>query len=136
MTVTKVDLQGLAKAVAEKAYAPYSQFPVGAAIAVNNYEQTVVGCNVENASFGLTICAERNAIAAAAAQGIRPGDINELVIYIDRDELFSPCGACRQVIAEFLPSNAQVTAYNRRGEEKVWTVAGLLPDGFRMPEDD
>lgn len=133
MSNTQEQLLALAKEAAAQAYAPYSQFPVGAVVSLKN-DATVKGCNVENASFGLTVCAERNAISAAAVQGARPGDINELVLYIDRDELFSPCGACRQVIAEFLPASSTVTAYNANGEKKIWTVAELLPDGFQMPE--
>ncbi|MDX1348587.1 MAG: cytidine deaminase [Thiomicrorhabdus chilensis] len=127
-------LLSMAKVAAAKAYAPYSNFQVGAAIHTKN-GQTFMGCNVENASYGMAICAERNAITTAVTESVQPGEIDELVLYIDRPELFSPCGACRQVISEFMKPDAKVTACNKNGETKTWTVQGLLPDGFSMPED-
>jgi cytidine deaminase len=131
--VTTEQLLSLAKTGASRAYAPYSNFQVGAALSTKD-GQSFIGCNVENASYGLSLCGERNAIFSAVAQGVQPGGITELVLFIDRDELFSPCGACRQVIAEFMPKDAMVTAFNKNGEQQSWTVAGLLPDGFSMPE--
>jgi len=125
-------LRELAKASAAVAYAPYSQFQVGAAL-MTKAGEIFTGCNVENASYGLAICAERNAVTTAVTAGVKPGDITELVIYIDREELFSPCGACRQFISEFMKSESKVTAFNMNGDSKTWTVAGLLPDGFSMP---
>lgn len=133
MTQTFDQLLPVAKEGAANAYAPYSQFQVGAAILLK--DGTVIpGCNVENASFGMTLCAERNAISSAVAKGYKPGDIKELVLYIPHDQMFSPCGACRQVISEFMAQDAIVTAVNKGGDKKQWTVAGLLPDGFSMPE--
>jgi cytidine deaminase len=123
----------LAKTGAARAYAPYSQFQVGAGLVTQSGE-TFLGCNVENASYGLALCAERNAITSAVSAGVKPGEITELVIFIDRDELFSPCGACRQVIAEFMKPDAPVTAFNKHGDQKNWTVKQLLPDGFSMPD--
>lgn len=120
---------------AGRAYAPYSNFSVGAAIRAKNGQQ-FNGCNVENASYPLGLCAERNAITTAVAEGIKPGELTELVLFIDREELFSPCGACRQVISEFMPANATVTACNANGEQKQWTVEQLLPDGFSLPDSD
>ena len=125
-------LRQQAKAAAAVAYAPYSQFQVGAAL-VTESGQVFAGCNVENASYGLTICAERNAITTAVTAGVKPGDMTELVLYIDRVELFSPCGACRQMISEFMPAQSRITACNKNWETKSWTVAGLLPDGFTLP---
>ena len=126
-------LLSAAKQGAEHAYAPYSNFPVGAAILMQD-GQVISGCNVENASYGLGLCAERNAITTAAAQGYKPGDIKELVLYIPHKQMFSPCGACRQFMSEFMAPDVPVTAVNLDGDEKRWTVAELLPDGFVMPE--
>ena len=123
----------VAKQGAENAYAPYSNFPVGAAILMKD-GQIIPGCNVENASYGLGLCAERNALTSAAAQGYKPGDIKELVLYIPHKQMFSPCGACRQFMSEFMAADTPVTATNIDGEKKHWTVAELLPDGFLMPE--
>jgi cytidine deaminase len=118
-----------------KAYAPYSQFHVGSA-ALTSDNKVVQGCNVENASYGLTVCAERNCIA----QGVIGNENSEsvkfsaLVVYTKQEKLTPPCGACRQVISEFFPSTAQVMATNHLNEQKIWTVAQLLPDAFK-PED-
>lgn len=120
-----------AKEVVKHAYVPYSNFAVGAAIATKQ-GKIYSGCNIENASYGLALCAERNAITTAAAEGIRPGDITRLVLFIDKDPLFSPCGACRQVMSEFMEKGTQVTAVNRNGDRKDWTVGELLPDGFEL----
>ena len=127
------ELLALAKQGAANAYAPYSQFQVGAAIATRS-GQLYIGSNMENASYGLGLCAERNAIGSAIADGARPGDIEQLVLFIDRPELFSPCGACRQVMSEFMKPDTKITATNAKGERKDWTMAVLLPDGFQMPE--
>jgi cytidine deaminase len=133
MTKTFDQLFPAAKQGADNAYAPYSQFQVGAAILLK--DGTVIsGCNVENASFGVSLCAERNAISSAVAQGYKPGDVVELVLYIPHEEMFSPCGACRQVMSEFMAQGATVTAVNKGGDKKIWTVAELLPDGFAMPD--
>ena len=113
------------------AYAPYSNFHVGAA-ALTTEGQIVNGCNVENASYGLTVCAERNCIAQGVIQGQRK--FTELVVYTEEDVLTPPCGACRQVIVEFMAQNAKVYAVNHAGEVKLWSVAELLPDAF-TPEN-
>jgi len=124
-------LTSLAKDASFKAYAPYSQFQVGAALETGNGE-LFTGCNVENASYGLAICAERNAITTAVTNGISPGDVKRLVIFIDKEELFSPCGACRQFMSEFMPADAEIRAVNKLGEAKNWTMSQLLPDGFTL----
>lgn len=117
----------VAKDAADKAYAPYSQFPVGAALTCS--DGTVIsGCNVENASYGLTVCAERNAIATAVAQGHRTFD--SIVVYTPQKSLIPPCGACRQVIAEFMPANGAVVLVNDYGESQSWTVEQMLPAAF------
>jgi cytidine deaminase len=114
-----------------KAYAPYSNFHVGAAaLTVNG--NIVKGCNVENASYGLTVCAERNCLA----QGVIAGEheFSAIVIYTNQEKLTPPCGACRQVIAEFLAPEALVKAVNHNNDTKEWTVNELLPDAF-TPKD-
>ena len=116
-----------AKNAADNAYAPYSEFRVGAALESENGE-VIVGCNMENASYGLTTCAERNAFAAAIVQGHRK--FNNILVYTPLKQLTAPCGACRQVIAEFMPTDATVTLANDDGESKTFTVEELLPAAF------
>lgn len=114
-----------------KAYAPYSDFKVGAAaLTVDN--EIVQGCNVENASYGLTVCAERNCIAHGVMINQRKNKIVfiALVIYTAQEKLTPPCGACRQVISEFFPKNAIVMAVNHLAQQQKWAVAQLLPDAF------
>ncbi len=93
-------LSSIAKSAAQSAYSPYSNFPVGAAVLADN-GQIYSGCNVENASFGLTICAERNAIFHAIAQGAKR--IRAVVVYTPTPTPSASCGSCRQVIAELGP---------------------------------
>jgi cytidine deaminase len=114
------------------AYAPYSKFKVGAAVQVDGaiYE----GTNVENASYPLSVCAERNAIAAAIHAGGR--HLEAVAVATDASPPSSPCGACRQVLREFAahPEQVTVTAINRKGEHRTWTLAQLLPDSFSGTE--
>ncbi|PKI16745.1 cytidine deaminase [Colwellia sp. 12G3] len=120
-----------ANAAYQLAYAPYSKFHVGAAALTTN-GNVVNGCNVENASYGLTICAERNCISHAVVNGEQQFEV--IVIYTEQDKLTPPCGACRQVIAEFFEQSAPVIAVNHKNEQQVWTVQELLPDAF-TPKD-
>ncbi|ADL07365.1 cytidine deaminase [Thermosediminibacter oceani] len=119
------------KAVAamKNAYVPYSRFRVGAcALASDGSEFT--GCNIENASYGLTICAERVALYKAYSEGKR--DIVALAVAAEVEEPVSPCGACRQVILE-LAGNAVVILSNRDGSRVMRTTPGeLLPYGFKL----
>lgn len=120
-----------AKAAYQLAYAPYSNFHVGAA-ALTTSGNIVRGCNVENASYGLTICAERNCINHAVVNGEQQFKV--IVIYTEQEKLTPPCGACRQVIAEFFEQLAPVVAVNHKNDRKIWTVQALLPDAF-TPKD-
>lgn len=120
-----------AKSAYQRAYAPYSKFHVGAS-ALTASGNIVQGCNVENASYGLTICAERNCISHAVVNGEQAFKI--IIIYTEQDKLTPPCGACRQVIAEFFAQSASVIAVNHKDQQQVWTVAELLPDAF-TPKD-
>ncbi|MGG0279748.1 cytidine deaminase [Bacillus pacificus] len=115
----------------EKAYIPYSKFPVGAAL-VTKEGKIYTGCNIENASYGLCNCAERTAIFKAVSEGER--DFSYLVITGETDGLISPCGACRQVIAEFCDSKMPVLLTNVKGDEKEVTVEQLLPGAFSIED--
>jgi cytidine deaminase len=125
-----------AREATKHAYAPYSKFYVGAAILTAD-GKTFTGCNVENASYGLTICAERNAIfAAVAAAASDPSGaategkikLQAVAVVNAQNVRCSPCGACRQVIAEFGPG--AIVYYQGENGMKEATIAQLLPDGF------
>jgi cytidine deaminase len=111
-----------ARAAQAKAYAPYSNFRVGAALESDSGD-VFVGCNVENASYGLTICAERAAVCAAVSAGARR--FRRAVVVTDSDPPAAPCGACRQVLSEF-GTELRVEAIGPRGSV-AWTMAELLP---------
>ncbi|KXO04847.1 MULTISPECIES: cytidine deaminase [Bacillus cereus group] len=115
----------------EKAYIPYSKFPVGAAL-VTKEGKIYTGCNIENASYGLCNCAERTAIFKAVSEGKR--DFSYLVITGETDGPISPCGACRQVIAEFCDPKMPVLLTNVKGDEKEVTVEQLLPGAFSIED--
>ena len=108
---------------ASNAYAPYSHFKVGAALVASD-GQIFRGCNVENVSYGLTICAERSAIVSAIAAGCR--EFSKIVIVADTDQPVSPCGACRQVLAEFNPE-MEVMLANFHGKIESYKLSELLP---------
>jgi cytidine deaminase len=114
-----------ARAVQQHAHAPYSGFRVGAALETED-GQVFVGCNVENASYGLTICAERTALVSAVAAGHRR--FRRIVVVSDSDPPASPCGACRQMLSEFGLA-LRVDAVGP-GQALQWTLAELLPDAF------
>ncbi len=110
-------------------YSPYSHFAVGAALLLKD-GRIFHGANVENSSYGLSMCAERNAIYHALMEGCTSDDFLALAIAGDTDEPISPCGACRQVIAEFFPMDAKIYLGNVHGDIKIMTVGELLPYAF------
>ena len=115
-----------ARAAMKSAYAPYSHFQVGAAILLSD-GRIFTGCNVENASYGLTICAERNAIFQSIARGSRK--VRAVVIYTPTTEPTAPCGACRQVINEF-GTDAEVICVCDSEKRARWTLTQLLTNAF------
>ena len=123
MQNTEQQLVAQAMEVAGRAYAPYSKFLVGAVL-VGKDGRIFAGCNVENISFGLTICAERNAVFAAVAAGCR--EFEKIVIVADTEVPASPCGACRQVLAEFDP-DLEIVLANFRGQTEIFRLSQLLP---------
>lgn len=119
-------LVAAARAARAHAYCPYSQFAVGAAVLTQS-GQTFPGCNVENAAYPATICAERTALASAYAAGAR--EITALAVIADTPGPVSPCGMCRQVIAELAPDCVVILA-NVRGDIQITSPAALLPGAF------
>ncbi|MFP4297268.1 MAG: cytidine deaminase [Spirulinaceae cyanobacterium] len=130
MKEIKAQLITAAQQACKKAYAPFSGFAVGAAV-LSAQGKIFVGCNVENSSYGLTICAERAAIAAAiASEGGQHFRLRAIAV-VNRSQTFcSPCGACRQVLYEFGPD--AVLWFQGDTEIEETTVAALLPQGFRL----
>ena len=113
-----------AMAARRMAYAPYSGFAVGAALLAAD-GQVTTGCNVENASYGLGVCAERNAIFHAVAEGVR----DFVAVAVVTENGVTPCGACRQVLAEFNPDMVVIVG-DTAGNRRVYTLRQLLPDAF------
>jgi cytidine deaminase len=123
----ELDLYAHAQAAAVRAYVPYSRFAVGAALLPEGGGEPVTAVNVENASYGLTVCAERNAVFAAVAAGHRR--FEAVAVYAEADSV-PPCGACRQVLAEFAPAIAVV--FRRGGKVVTMGLDELLPEQFRL----
>ncbi|MGD9020708.1 MAG: cytidine deaminase [Lysobacterales bacterium] len=122
-------LYGPAKAASEHAYSPYSGASVGAAVLDGN-GNIHIGCNVENASYSLTQCAERNALAAAVGAGMAPGTARAVLIYATGFNELAPCGACRQVIQELLAEDGLVICCSSETDYRSWRPSELLPDSF------
>lgn len=118
-------LRAAAEAARAQAYCPYSRFAVGAALEADD-GRVFTGCNVENASYGLTMCAERAAVLAAVSAGARR--FRRLVVVADGTSPVSPCGACRQVLAEF-GRDVIIDTYGSGGTRQ-WRLAQLLPEAF------
>jgi cytidine deaminase len=124
--VTDSELLELARIAADNAYTPYSHFPVGAALIAED-GRVFTGCNVENASYGLSRCAEQTAIQKMVSEGARKFD--RIAVYADSGALTSPCGSCRQILYEFGP-DAAVIMGNPTGEITQSTVRELIPLAF------
>ena len=123
----KQELLNAALSARERAYAPYSKFLVGAAVLAKS-GKIYTGCNIENASYGLTVCAERNALFSAVGAGER--EFTALCVVGDTEAPISPCGACRQVMAEF--KVPRIILANLLGDVKEYTLEELLPYGFSL----
>lgn len=129
-----------AKRARERAYAPYSKFKVGAALLTRN-GKVYTGANVENATFGLTVCAERVALFKAVTGGER--DFVEIAVVADKDEPITPCGACRQVLSEFASDpkdpasrDLKIICANLKGKIKRYSLKELLPEAFEKFSKD
>jgi cytidine deaminase len=122
------ELIGQARQARDRAYAPYSDFRVGAALECRD-GRIFTGCNVENASYGLCNCAERAAIFKAVSDGAT--DFRRIAVIADTENPVSPCGACRQVMLEILGEDVQVIMCNLRGATEIRTVSELLPLPFK-----
>ena len=127
LSVEQLELVAAARAVRERAYAPYSSFLVGCALRAENGE-LYVGCNVENASYGATICAERSAILAMIAAGQRW--LRSLAVFTDAETLAMPCGLCRQVISEFQRDALLIVVNPRR--RRVLQFTEIFPEPFLL----
>nr|MDK2851351.1 cytidine deaminase [Candidatus Cloacimonadota bacterium] len=122
-----MELLTLAKEASVHAYSPYSGYKVGSAVLCKD-GKTYSGCNVENASYSLTLCAERTAIFKAISEGER--EFAAIAIFVDSDRAFPPCGACRQVISEFAPKIPVI--YANQTETIETTMENLLPGAFHL----
>ena len=120
------DLIEKARKARENAHAPFSNFKVGAALLTAGGE-IITGCNVENASYGLTMCAERVAIFKAISEGAR--DFTKICVVADTENLTPPCGACRQIIWEFC-GDVEIVLSNLQGETESFQMSELLPKAF------
>lgn len=131
--MTEKELVSLAKKAAEKAYAPYSHFTVGAALLASS-GKVYLGCNVENSSYGVTNCAERTAFFKAVSEGERDFEMMALVGGKEGnfDSFCTPCGTCRQVMAEFCGEDFKIILGRNDGEVKVYTLKEILPLAFSL----
>ncbi|MCI9349281.1 MAG: cytidine deaminase [Oscillibacter sp.] len=133
--MNREELKAAAVAMLDRAYVPYSHFPVGAALECAD-GTVFTGCNVENASYPAGLCAERNAMFHAVAEGHT--DFVRIVVAGRSDDFCYPCGICRQVMKEFAPE-LEVICLNKDGDEKRLTLNDLLPYGFDrtwLPKDN
>ncbi|MCD8209715.1 MAG: cytidine deaminase [Coprobacillus sp.] len=126
----KEELINKAKEAMNLSYSPYSHFKVGAALETTGGE-IYVGTNIENASYPLCMCAERNALYNAYCHGVKKEDITTLVVIGETDEPISPCGACRQVMSELLSKDCVIVLCNTKGEVKETRIDELLPSSFK-----
>lgn len=119
----------------ELSYSPYSHFRVGAAILLKD-GNIIQGANIENASYGLTMCAERNTVFRTILSGYKTEDMVALALCADADEVPYPCGACRQVLSELFPLDAPIYVHNTRGKILETNVKELLPYIFNKENMD
>jgi cytidine deaminase len=127
-------LRALAEALIQNSYSPYSKFRVGALLLSRDGSRIFSGVNVENASFGLTVCAERNAVFKAVGEGER--EFSRLYILSDGDVPPLPCGACLQVLNEFCSPDMPVTCESMSGKRKTFRFGELLPFGFSFHKSE
>ncbi len=113
----------------KNAYTPYSKFKVGAAILLKNGEY-ILGCNIENASYGLCNCAERTALFKMVSEGYDKNDVLAMAVVGDTKDPISPCGACRQVMSELLKADTPIVLANLNGDTKTFIVSELMPYAF------
>lgn len=129
----EIELLNKAKHARERAYAPYSNFKVGAAILMK--DGTIIeGCNVENAAYSLAICAERNALSTMVQQGYKKADVKAMAIVANSELPCSPCGSCRQVMSELLNQNTKVILGNLNDKLHITSVKELLPFSFNSED--
>jgi len=128
--MTDRELINIAVEAAEKAYAPYSKFAVGAALECGD-GTVFTGCNIENASYGCTNCAERTAVFNAVSEGRK--EFRRIAIFADTDDYCMPCGTCRQVLNEFAPS-IEVLSVRRDGRYVSYSLKELLPRSFSLKD--
>lgn len=124
--MTRDELKAAAVAMLERAYCPYSHFPVGAALECAD-GSVFTGCNIENAAYSPSICAERTAVAKAVSEGHR--DFVRIAIAGTGEDFCVPCGVCRQVLSEFAP-DLEIIALNGQGQQQIFTLRELLPHSF------
>jgi cytidine deaminase len=132
----EMEMKALREAALEarkNAYVPYSRFAVGAAL-MDDRGQLHLGCNVENAAYGPTNCAERTALFRAVADGVKPGAFRAMAVVADSGRPVPPCGICRQVMAELCPPDMPVWLGNLKGDWVQTSVRELLPGAF-LPHD-
>lgn len=125
--MTQQELVEIARQAREQAHAPYSNFKVGAALECSD-GRVITGCNVENSSYGLSMCAERVAIFKAISEGFH--DFKQIAVIADTHTPVRPCGACRQVISDLFPKQTEVIMANIKGDIEVIPIHELLPAPF------
>lgn len=125
--ISDAELIAMAKAARSWAHAPYSNFSVGAAL-LSSDGRAFTGCNVENSTYGLSMCAERVAIFKAVSEGAH--EIARVAVVTDHDHIAPPCGCCRQMIWEFSSGNTEVILANLSGDVRKYRITDLLPEAF------
>lgn len=127
--MTDLELVNIARQAVTNAYAPYSKFMVGAAL-ITEDDEVYTGCNIENSSYGATICAERTAVCKCISDGLRP--IKKIAICSSGSGQTFPCGICRQVLSEFMSENGEILLGTPDGDFYTYTLGELLPNSFEL----